>query len=202
MSTTSRGPRMDGTDGDGDRINRYLLRKKSLIEGFGVAFASLTGALVDDLCRELRKYRADVPDAMLVEMFLSDIGIEEEGMEAGFAVNQRYLEHYGLGIHSHCLEPCGEGVIVTLQFTLAYDLLRRVSDELGAWMDLLVQARLHSWQKDIQDVELRDAVLLELADLENLVALLRRHWPQLGGDLGTDGIPRSALVQFGSPPAV
>ena len=157
------------------RIGGYLLRKKNLVRQVGACFAPAVGSLLSDLCTELRASRPDASDAMLVEMFLSNVGIDDEVMTACLAINENYLEHFGIGIQDHRLDVLSHDVAVTLRFRMANRLLHVVSRRFEESVHFLVQAKLGQGAT-VEEIVLVGAELLEMVDLENLTTVLGEYW--------------------------
>lgn len=163
---------------DKRRINDYLREKKRLAAQATEAFLPAIRALVGDLCIELGKCRPQTPDAVLIEMFLSDVGIDDEARAACLEIDEYYREHIGLGLLDHHLDVVGHDVIVTLRLEVAGSLRQLVHDTLGEALPLLLRVTLHSAQPGFSAASLVDAENLDLQDLSPLCAAIARYWKQ------------------------
>ncbi len=158
------------------RISGYLRRKRELMSQLKKGFAPLVHALLRDLCADLRRCRPGVADAMLVEMFFSGVGIEDETRSRCGTICRHYSDDLGLGIREHHLQLTGDDCIVTLELELQNALSQVVTDCLGEPVPVTLRVQLHSADNAVQDIELVNLEKLELADLEALNTALTDHW--------------------------
>lgn len=158
------------------RINDYLHRKQELIEQLNKGFSPIVRALLRELAGELRLCRPGMPDALLIEMHFSGVGIEDETRTRCEGICQHYGEHHGLGVRQHHLQLAGEDAIVTLEIELRSALQRLVVDCLGGPIPLTIRVQLHSADNGVQDIAVTSIEKLDLADLEVLHAALTRCW--------------------------
>jgi len=164
------------------RICDYLQRKQELVEQASHAFAPVVEAFLGDLCADLRQCRPQVPDALLLEMFLSGVGIEDETRSRCIETCRRYSEICGLGIRQHFLQVEGDDATVTLDFEMLNALRRRIAESLGEHVPVMLRVQLHSSDDGIRDITLVNADRLELVDLESLCGALAGYWTAAGGD--------------------
>ena len=177
------------------RIAGYLSRKRELTAHLREGFAPLVHALLRDLCADLRRCRPGVADAMLIEMYFSGVGIEDETRSRCGSVCRRYSDELGLGIREHHLQLTGDDCIVTLELELQNSLSQVVTDCLGEPVPVTLRVQLHSAENAVQDIELVNLEKLELADLESLNAALVDYWAndvEIGTPAGTLSADRSA----------
>ena len=158
------------------RISGYMRRKRKLMAQLKLGFAAIIHALLRDLCADLRRCRPGVADAMLIEMYFSGVGIEDETRTLCATTCQRYSDDFGLGIRSHHLQLRGDDCIVTLELELRNVLSRLVTECLGEPLPVSLRVQLHSADNVVQDIELVNVGKLELADLESLNAALTDYW--------------------------
>lgn len=158
------------------RISDYLQRKQRLIDQANAGFAPVVRAFLSDLCADLRQCRPHMADALLVEMFLSGVGIEDETTARGQATCQHYREYFGLAVRRHDVRLSGDDATVTLELGMHNALHRVIAESLGEAVPLTLRVRLTSADNDAHDIALVDAGRLDLADLEPLCAALNGYW--------------------------
>lgn len=166
------------------RIAGYLRRKRELMAHLRRGFVPLVQALLRDLCADLRRCRPGVADAMLVEMYFSGVGIEDETRSRCGSICRHYSDDLGLGIREHHLQLTGDDCIVTLELELQNMLSKVVTDCLGEPVPVILRVQLHSADNAAQDIELVNLEKLELADLEALNSALADYWAN-DVDIGT-----------------
>lgn len=157
------------------RIKRYLRRKSVLVDKIEAPLTRAAEGLVAELCAELRRRIPETPDAVLLEMLMSGIGIDRStGVECR-RISDRYLESAGLGIVGHRVQLTEAKLSTVLYLAMEKSFSSLLTRALGDDFDVVLEATLSPSQSGVQQVRIPDLQRLDLADLEKLHATLDRY---------------------------
>ena len=159
------------------RIGHADHRKRLLLDKMTKALAPVARVLLGALAVELRKTRAAVSDASLLNSLLVD-GIER--VPACAEIADRFASTAGIRILSHERRLVREnrpGTEFILTVTLALDIWsRQLRQALGKSLSPVLEAEVHASRNGVGASRLLGLDELDLADLEQVHLVFQTYW--------------------------